>query len=172
VLIAARDNRRAAEAASVPTTGVILSGFVFSGMLAGVAGGLHVIVLHGVRVGSYQPVQSLEVFSMAVIGGLGSVGGVLLGVFSLRALQQVSAQYRLLITGTSLLAVLLVLPGGLGQAAYAARDRFLRVVAKRRGVPAPSLVADRRHEIALDDDHPADEVDLLAGALTGSGDRR
>src|SRR5581483_8981958 len=102
VLIASRDNRRAAEAASVPTTGVILSGFVFSGMLAGIAGGLHVIVLHGVRVGSYQPVASLEVFSMAVIGGLGSVGGVLLGVFSLRALQNVSSEYRLLITGTSL----------------------------------------------------------------------
>jgi branched-chain amino acid transport system permease protein len=170
VLIAARDNRRAAEAASIPTTGVILSGFVFSGMLAGIAGGLHVIVLHGVRVGSYQPVQSLEVFSMAVIGGLGSVGGVLLGVFSLRALQQVSAQYRLLITGTSLLAVLLVLPGGLGQAAFAVRDRFLRLVAQRRGVLAPSLVADRRHppeHTGPDDDHPEDEVDLLAGALTG-----
>jgi branched-chain amino acid transport system permease protein len=170
VLIAARDNRRAAEAASVPTTTVILSGFVFSGMLAGIAGGLHVIVLHGVRVGSYQPVQSLEVFSMAVIGGLGSVGGVLLGVFSLRALQQVSAQYRLLITGTSLLAVLLVLPGGLGQAAFAVRDRFLRLVAKRRGLLVPSLVADRLHppeHTGPDDDHPEDEVDLLAGALTG-----
>jgi hypothetical protein len=104
---------------------------------------------------------------MAVIGGLGSVGGVLLGVFSLRALQQVSAQYRLLITGTSLLAVLLVLPGGLGQAAYALRDRFLRLVAQRRGILAPSLVADRRHDVALDDDHPEDEVELLDGALTG-----
>jgi hypothetical protein len=95
-------------------------------------------------------------------------------VFSLRALQQVSAEYRLLITGTSLLAVLLVLPGGLGQAAYAVRDRFLRRVAKRRGILAPSLVADRRSDdaVELDDDHPADEVDLLDGALTGSGDRR
>jgi len=129
-----------------------------------------VIVLHGVRVGSYQPVQSLEVFSMAVIGGLGSVGGVLLGVFSLRALQQVSAEYRLLITGTSLLTVLLVVPGGLGQVAFNVRDRFLRLVANRRGVLAPSLVADRRHppeHSGPDDDHPEDEVDLLAGALTG-----
>jgi len=170
VLIASRDNRRAAEAASVPTTGVILSGFVFSGMLAGVAGGLHVIVLHGVRVGSYQPIQSLEVFSMAVIGGLGSVGGVLLGVFSLRALQNVSAQYRLLITGTSLLAVLLVVPGGLGQVAFSVRDRFLKTVAKRRGLLVPSLVADYRHapeHDRPDEDHPEDEVDLLAGALSG-----
>jgi branched-chain amino acid transport system permease protein len=173
VLIASRDNRRAAEAASVPTTGVILSGFVFSGILAGIAGGLHVIVLHGARIGSYQPVQSLEVFSMAVIGGLGSVGGVLLGVFSLRALQNVSTEYRLLITGTSLLAVLLVVPGGLGQVAFNVRDRFLRIVANRRGVLVPSLVADYRHapeHASADEDHPEDEVDLLAGALTG--DRR
>jgi len=170
VLIAARDNRRAAEAASVPTTGVILSGFVFSGILAGIAGGLHVIILHGARIGSYQPVQSLEVFSMAVIGGLGSVGGVLLGVFSLRALQNVSAQYRLLITGTSLLAVLLVVPGGLGQVAFNVRDRLLRLVANRRGLLVPSLVADYRHapeHLDPDEDHPEDEVDLLAGALTG-----
>jgi branched-chain amino acid transport system permease protein len=170
VLIAARDNRRAAEAASVPTTGVILSGFVLSGVLAGIAGGLHVIVLHGARIGSYQPVQSLEVFAMAVIGGLGSVGGVILGVFSLRALQNVSAQYRLLITGTSLLVVLLVVPGGLGQVAFNLRDRFLRLVANRRGILVPSLVADYRHapeHLDPDEDHPEDEVDLLAGALTG-----
>jgi branched-chain amino acid transport system permease protein len=165
VLVAARDNRRAAEAASVPTTAVILSGFVFSGMLAGIAGGLHVVVLHGVRLGSYQPVPSLEVFSMAVIGGLSSIGGVLLGVFTLRALQQVSDAYRLLVTGAGLLVVLLVLPGGLGQAALAVRDRLLRAVAQRRGLLVPSLVADRRHE----DDRPADEVELLAGALCSPG---
>jgi len=174
VLIAARDNRRAAEADSVPTTGVILSGFVFSGILAGIAGGLHVIILHGARIGSYQPVQSLEVFSMAVIGGLGSVGGVLLGVFSLRALQDVSVQYRLLVTGTSLLAVLLIVPGGLGQVALNVRDRFLRLVANRRGLLVPSLVADYRHapeHLDPDEDHPEDEVDLLAGALTGGRGR-
>jgi len=176
VLIASRDNRRAAEAASVPTTGVMLSGFVFSGMLAGIAGGLHVVLLHGARIGSYQPVYSLEVFAMAVIGGLGSVGGVLLGVFSLRAIQNIgSAGTRLLITGTSLLAVLLVVPGGLGQVAFNVRDRFLKVVAKRRDVVVPSLVADARlapEHTGADDDHPEDEVDLLAGALSGSGGRR
>ncbi len=166
VLLAARDNRRAAEAASVPTTAVILSGFVFSGVLAGMAGALHVVVLHGARVGSYQPVQSLEIFSMAVIGGLSSVGGVLLGVFSLRALEQVvSPAYRLLVTGGGLLAVLLVLPGGLGQAATRLRDAYLRAVARRRGLLVPSLVADRRPEPGSEEDHPEDEVDLLAGAL-------
>ena len=52
--------------------------------------------------------------------------------------------------------------------AYNLRDRFLRLVAKRRGILAPSLVADRRtDELDPDDDHPADEVDLLSGALSG-----
>ena len=58
-----------------------------------------------------------------------------------------------------------------GQAAFAIRDRFLKVVAKRRGVLVPSLVADYRHapeHTGPDDDHPEDEVDLLDGALSGT----
>jgi hypothetical protein len=65
-------------------------------------------------------------------------------------------------------------PGGLGQVAFNLRDRFLRIVANRRGVLVPSLVADVRHapeHASAEEDHPEDEVDLLAGALTG-GRRR
>jgi branched-chain amino acid transport system permease protein len=160
-LLATRDNTRAAGAMAVPTTATKLSGFVLSGVIAGVAGGLHVLILHGARVGTYQPVKSLEVFSMAVIGGMGSVGGALLGVFSLRLLQGVSDAYRLLVTGTGLLVILLVLPGGLGQAVVMMRDRLLRVVAKRRGILVPSLVADRR----TTEDRPEEEAGLLANAL-------
>jgi len=161
VLLATRDNVRASGAMGVPTTASKLSAFVLAGVIAGVAGGLHVLVLHGVRVGSYQPVKSLEVFSMAVIGGLGSAGGALLGVFGLRLLQGISDAYRLLVTGAGLLFILLVLPGGLGQAVVMLRDRVLRKIAERRGILVPSLVADRRE----DDDAPEQEAALLAQAL-------
>src|SRR5205823_14523008 len=97
-----------------------------------------------------------EVFSMAVIGGMGSVGGALLGVFGLRLLQGVSDAYRLLVTGTGLLVILLVLPGGLGQAVVMVRDRLLRLVAERRGIVVPSLVADPGA-----DDRPVHEAGLL-----------
>jgi branched-chain amino acid transport system permease protein len=166
-LLATRDNFRASGAMAVPTTASRLSAFVLSGVIAGVAGGLHVMVLHGARVGSYQPVKSLEVFSMAVIGGMGSVGGALLGVFGLRLLEGVSDAYRLLVTGTGLLVILLVLPGGLGQALAMVRDRLLRMVAERRGILVPSLVADRRA-----DDGPEEEAALLAHALEGSQQER
>ena len=165
-LLATRDNARASAAMAVPTTASRLSAFLVAGVIAGVAGGLHVVILHGTRVGTYQPVSSLDVFSMAVIGGMGSVGGALLGVFGLRLLQGVSDAYRLLVTGSGLLFILLVLPGGLGQAVVLVRDRVLRRIAKRRGILVPSLVADRRTE-----DHAEEEAALLAGALEDEEER-
>jgi hypothetical protein len=52
-------------------------------------------------------------------------------------------EYRFLATGFGLLALLLVLPGGIGAGFADARDAGLRWVAKRRGLLVPSLVADR-----------------------------
>jgi branched-chain amino acid transport system permease protein len=169
VLVATKDNERASSAAAVPITKVKLTAFLFSGVIAGIAGGLYVFVVRAVGSGSFQPTLSLEVFSMAVIGGLGSIGGSLLGVFTFRFLERVlSGELRLIISGAGLLFVLLVLPGGLGQAVVALRDRILRVVANRRGILVPSLVADKRGEVAVDadrGDHPEDETAVLAGAL-------
>jgi hypothetical protein len=53
-------------------------------------------------------------------------------------------EYRFLATGIGLLAILLILPGGLGAGLAEARDAGLRWVAKRRHLLVPSLVADRR----------------------------
>jgi branched-chain amino acid transport system permease protein len=60
VLVATRDNERAAEASAVPTTLVKLSAFVLAGAIAGVAGGLHVQIAHSLAQGSYNPVMSIE----------------------------------------------------------------------------------------------------------------
>jgi branched-chain amino acid transport system permease protein len=162
-LMATRDNQRAAAAASVPTTAAKLTGFVLSGVVAGIAGGLYILVLRGAGAGTFQPAMSIEVFSTAVIGGLGSIFGALLGVFTFRALEQVlSGQLRLAITGTGLLVILYVLPGGFGQAVFAVRDKILRRIAARRGLLVPSLVADRR---AAEEEQHADQSALLSEAL-------
>ncbi len=174
-LVATKDNERAAAASALPVTSLKLTGFLFSGVIAGVAGGLYVLVVRGVGNGSFQPSMSLEVFSTAVIGGLGSVGGALFGVSLFRLLARLlSGEMRMLVSGAGLLFVLLALPGGLGQAAVSVRDRLLRLVADRRGIIVPSLVADKRAE-AEHDDRPGDETALLAGALghdrpAGSGE--
>ncbi len=161
VLIASRDNQRAADASSVPTTAVKLSGFVLAGVIAGFAGALDVLLLHGLSPGSFPPIDSITVFSYAVIGGLGSVTGALLGVLLFKFLETLSwlGTWRQTLNGFALLVVLYFLPGGLGQLWFAGRDRALRWIADRRGILVPSLVADRR-EVSSED-----QVDLLGGAL-------
>ncbi|MDQ3756748.1 MAG: ABC transporter permease [Actinomycetota bacterium] len=169
VLIATRDNYRAADSVGVDTTRVKLSGFLLSGTIAGVAGALYVVLLKSLGQGSFNPADSITVFSTAVIGGLGSIAGALIGVLLFKWLETMTwlGDLRLAINGAGLLAVLYLLPGGLGQLVYTARDRALARIAERRGILVPSLVADRR--VDTDDDHAADESDLLQGALAGAG---
>jgi branched-chain amino acid transport system permease protein len=191
VMIATRDNERGAAALAVPTTLVKLQTFVFSGALAGLAGALYVVVLTpvGAGQGTFPPAASIEVFSYAVIGGLGSIAGAIAGVSFFRILdyllgQQFSGQVvtilRYSLSGAGLLWVLYFLPGGLWQFVQRIRDRYLRRVADRRGLVVPSLVADRREPAAdeADDgerdpdpdapheDHSEDETEVIAGALT------
>lgn len=160
-LHAVKENEKTAQAQALPTTQVKLVAFCYSGFLAGLAGGIYVLVLRGARVGSFQPTMSLEVFSMTVIGGLGSILGALLGVLTFRWLQTVvSGELRLALSGAGLLVVLYALPGGFGQAVYAGRDALLRVIARRRGIHVPSLLKDNRVEgdAAQEDEPHLDQV--------------
>jgi len=168
VLVATRDNQRAADAASVPTTSIKLSAFLLAGVIAGIAGGLEVLLIRSVGQGTFAPIDSITVFSTAVIGGLGSITGGILGVLFFYWLSTLHAlgEYKLAVNGAGLLVVLLVLPGGLGQVLFSIRDKYLRWVADRHNVLVPSLVADKRVEDG--DDQPSDEVDLLRGALVGA----
>ena len=174
VMIGTRDNPRAADALAVPTTRVKLQTFVLSGCIAGLAGALYALVIAktGVGQGTFRPVMSVEVFSFAVIGGLGTVAGAVSGVLSFKLLDFVLAKHasgntatilRYSLSGGGLLFILYFLPGGLWQFVQRQRDRYLRFVADRRGLVVPSLVADKRVE---DEDHPEDETSVIKDALS------
>jgi len=132
-----------------------------------VAGGLHVLLLSSVEQGSYQPIDSINVFATAVIGGLGSLAGAVIGVLLFRYLETITAlgDIRLGLTGFVLLVVLYAFPGGIGQLLYNLRDRALIRIANRRDLLVPSLVADKREA-----KHAENEVGLLQGALGTDGD--
>ncbi len=186
VMIGTRDNERAADALAVPTTRIKLQTFVFSGSLAGLAGGLYVLVLTpvGAGQGTFPAANSIEVFSYAVIGGLSSIAGAMSGVFFFHLVDYILADrysgnvvtiLRYTLSGAGLLFILYFLPGGLWQFVQRRRDQLLRWVADRRGIEVPSLVADRRVEAEEppDDDGPpdgdgpiVDETKVIAGALS------
>jgi ABC-type branched-subunit amino acid transport system ATPase component/ABC-type branched-subunit amino acid transport system permease subunit len=132
-IIAVRDNRVGAEAASVSSVRTRLMAFTLSGVIAGVAGALDVLVLGGVNFQSFQVTDSIAVLSMVVIGGSASIGGSLAGV---ALIQWIAIQFptsQLLLTGVGLLVVLVVVPSGLAGVAERVRDWLLVRIARRRG---------------------------------------
>ncbi len=133
-IAATRDNERGAAAAGINTVETRLAAFIFAGLLAGVAGGLHAVALRGIGQSTYPASMSLLVFSMAVIGGVSSVGGTLAGVVLVQWAGYIYPKGQLLLTGVGLLAILLVVPGGMAQAFERLRDRFVRFFAERHGM--------------------------------------
>jgi ABC-type branched-subunit amino acid transport system ATPase component len=103
-------------------------------VIAGIAGGLHAVALRGIGQSTYPAAMSLLVFSMAVIGGVTSVGGTLAGVALVQWAGYLFPRAQLLLTGVGLLAILLVIPGGLAQAFERWRDRFVKRLAVRHGM--------------------------------------
>ncbi|MGI8493379.1 MAG: ABC transporter permease [Acidimicrobiales bacterium] len=174
VLIGTRDNQRAADAAGVPTTSTKLGGFLLAGIIAGIAGALDILLLQALNPGNFPAIDSITAFSYTVIGGLGSVTGALVGVLSFKFLETQTwlGSARLAINGAMLLIVLYFLPGGIGQLLFRLRDSYLRLIADRRGILVPSLVADKREED--EEDVAPDETGLLTAALAepAPGDER
>ncbi|MEX0875627.1 MAG: ATP-binding cassette domain-containing protein [Actinomycetota bacterium] len=134
VIVATRDNERMAAAGGVDPVRAKLTAFVVSGILAALAGAIHAVSLQGIGLRTYQASDSLLAFSMAVIGGISSLGGSLSGVILVQSIGYGLPRLQLLLTGAGLLVILLVLPGGLAQAFERVRDRFAIAIARRRGV--------------------------------------
>jgi branched-chain amino acid transport system permease protein len=145
VLIALRDNEKGAQAFGVPLVRTKLTAFAASGFIAALAGALYAYHQQQLRADRFPSELSLFIFSMVVIGGMGSMSGAILGAVYVRGIQYfLPVQFQLFATGIGVVLLLLFFPGGLGQIVYQLRDAYLRRVANRRGLLVPSLVADKR----------------------------
>jgi branched-chain amino acid transport system permease protein len=134
VIIAIRENERAAQSFSVGVVRAKLTAFVISGFVAGVGGALYTHLTQSFTVSSYTTSESFNVFTSAVIGGLGSLGGAFLGALYLRGTRWfiTDQAWQLLSTGFGVLLVLLVLPGGIGSLWVKLRDHAVRILTGRR----------------------------------------
>ena len=168
VLIAIRENEKAARAYGVNATRTSLAAFALSGFLAAVAGSLYVHQQTGLSTDPFLPQRSLELFTMVVIGGLGSLPGALLGATYVHSVDFfLPNEWQFLATGVGLLLVLLVFPAGFGGVLADLRDGALRKIADRRDLVVPSLLADVR----VEDEPPPEDVLAEAGARA-EGDGR
>jgi len=145
-LIALRENESDLQAFGINVVRTKLTAFALSGFICGVAGILYAMQQRAVGQQAFLPQASISIFVFAVIGGLGSITGAVLG----GGLQIASSLYTrgnptiafFLNEAFMLLAVLYIAPGGLASIAYSLRDSVLRIVAQRQQVVVPSLFAD------------------------------
>jgi ABC-type branched-subunit amino acid transport system ATPase component/branched-subunit amino acid ABC-type transport system permease component len=147
-MVAVRDNTRAAQSFGINRIRSELTAFALAGFIAALAGGI--LAYHQGRIPSnvLQTPPNFRIFSVAVIGGLGSIPGALLGaayqtILEFSPLTRVPST-QLFASGAGLLFFLLVFPAGLGGLLYDIRDALLRTVARRKGIVVPSLLADVR----------------------------
>jgi branched-chain amino acid transport system permease protein len=126
-IVALRENELAAQAFSVSPVPVKLTAFITSGFVAGIAGGLFVHLSQSFDLTSYGAAVSLEVFTAAVVGGLGALFGGVLGAVFLKGSEWfiTSPEWRLLSSALGVLIVLLIIPGGLASLVIKIRDWYV-----------------------------------------------
>jgi branched-chain amino acid transport system permease protein len=131
---AVADDEDAARTVGINVPAYKLTAFGIGTALAGLAGGLYVYFARIILPDTFDFVQSIAILTMVVIGGTGSVWGVVASTVALTLLPEVSraaSDYRLLIFGGMLILVMRFSPGGLAGmarayiAAYRARRRAL-----------------------------------------------
>ena len=155
VLIALRDNERAAAAFAVSPARTRLAAFAISGGIAGLAGVLFAYAQQNVVPGTYEPQSSLTIFLAVAIAGVSSVPWAVVGAMGIEAAvvfgprvydlfhsTTIETTLPLLLTGPILLINAYFNPGGAAELGMQRRDNWLRGVAKRRGIAVPALVAD------------------------------
>lgn len=143
VIVAIRENERAAQSFSVGLVRAKLTAFVISGVIAGIGGALLAQGSENFTITTYTTGESFNVFISAVIGGLGMLGGAFLGALYLRGTRWfiTDPAWQLLSTGFGVLLVLLVLPGGLGSLWVKLRDQGVRLLTGHRvDEPPPDAV--------------------------------
>jgi branched-chain amino acid transport system permease protein len=115
-LLAIRENEIAAEAMGVNTTRAKVVAFIFSAFWAGIGG-----ALYAHQVGALDPkelgfLKSIDLVIIVVIGGMGSITGVVLGATILVVLPELFrefADYRMIAYALALILVMILRPQGI-----------------------------------------------------------
>jgi branched-chain amino acid transport system permease protein len=114
--IAMREDEIAAEAMGVDTTRMKILAFTLGAAWAGIAGVFFAGKFAFISPESFTFLETVFVLSMVVLGGMGSVPGVILGALILVILPEVLrdfASYRMLLFGAAMVFMMIFRPQGL-----------------------------------------------------------
>lgn len=123
--MAIREDEDVAEAMGINLVASKLLAFAIGAGLAGLAGSIFASRIASVFPNSFNLLISINVLAIIIVGGLGSLPGVILGAFALVGLPELLREfeeYRLLMYGVLLIVMMLVRPEGLWPSAVRRRE--------------------------------------------------
>jgi branched-chain amino acid transport system permease protein len=137
-LKAIRDDEIAAESMGINIARYKVQSFAISAFMAGVGGCLYAHFLGYINPSDFGFLKSIDMLSMIVLGGLGSIPGAVLGASILSAAPEFlrfMSQYRMLVYGALLVFLMVFRPNGL----LGGID-FAELVLRKLGVKSRSAV--------------------------------
>jgi branched-chain amino acid transport system permease protein len=113
---AMREDEQTADAMGISTTSYKLLAFAMGGAIGSIGGALFAVKLGSITPASFQVAVSIAVLAVVILGGLGSLPGVVVGALVLVGLPQILREfeeYRDLAYGAAIVIVMILRPQGL-----------------------------------------------------------
>ncbi|MGH2635234.1 MAG: branched-chain amino acid ABC transporter permease [Actinomycetota bacterium] len=113
---AMREDEQVADAMGISTTKFKLLAFAMGGAIGSLGGALFAVGLGSLTPASFEILVSITALAVVILGGLGSLPGVVVGalvLIGLPGLLREFEEYRLLIYGGALVAIMILRPQGL-----------------------------------------------------------
>ena len=141
--MAVRDDEDVAQALGINLVKVKLLAYGLGAAFAGLGGSIFAVMLTSVYPSSFQLLVSINVLALIIVGGMGSLPGVIVGALALVGLPELLREFgenRYLFYGVALIVMMRIRPEGLWPSAT--RRRELRAAAEGADPelePAPSI---------------------------------
>jgi branched-chain amino acid transport system permease protein len=146
---AMREDEQVADAMGISTTRFKLLAFATGGAVGSVGGALFAVKIGSLTPQSFEIIVSITALAVVVLGGMGSIPGVVVGalvLIGLPGLLREFEEFRLLIYGAALVSIMILRPQGLVpnirrsrelQEEDVSQDKWAEELAAETGVAAP-----------------------------------
>jgi len=123
--MAMREDEDVAQAMGINTVNVKLLAYGIGAVFAGVSGAIFAVMVGSVFPHSFSVLVSINVLALIIVGGMGSLPGVVVGSLALVGLPELLREfsdYRFLVYGAVLMVMMILRPEGLWPAAAQRRE--------------------------------------------------
>ena len=148
---AMREDEQVAGAMGISTTKYKLLAFAIGGAIGATGGGIFAVSIGSLQIASFQILVSITALAIVILGGLGSIPGVVVGALVLIGLPNFLTEfqsYQLLIYGAVLVGIMLLRPQGL--VPNVRRTRELQNEERAQDQWAKALLDDEATEAAAE----------------------